>query len=378
MVAGRKEGAGRLPPGDAAVGKQRHLDWQRSVEVVAAERTPQREAKLGIEHRHPAANQPVEGRTGIVRLKAALERLERSAVIAAYESRITEIHGREPAIPGILPIPAVVQPPERERVGAERHQVGSEITKHSRVGQRAGTLRELHAVAAAADRARDAVDGGVPHEGRGGLAEVEPRLGTERRPILRELAPAPDVVHPRRDVLLQADLAHACAEVHALRPAEGVRDDPRERAVDLQDAVFVLDVDVLPLHEPEASIEAACDIRRLVDRRSPHPAVSAVDVHQRAAELVETARHLRGRHDRVIAEHVAEHERHAARGIGAERVRSDPDRRLPDEVETELGLVVFDGRRNVGGRKAEHLVVERREHRPLPHPPGRKDGRILW
>src|SRR5687768_12447164 len=59
-IAGTKARTRAAIPGHAGVGEERHLDRQRTVEVVPAKRAPQREPELGVCYRDLAADEPVE------------------------------------------------------------------------------------------------------------------------------------------------------------------------------------------------------------------------------------------------------------------------------------------------------------------------------
>ncbi len=61
-VGGAEAGASPAIPGDAGVGEDRHFDRQRTVEVIAAERRPQREAQFRVRDADLAANQSIERR----------------------------------------------------------------------------------------------------------------------------------------------------------------------------------------------------------------------------------------------------------------------------------------------------------------------------
>ena len=79
----------------------------------------------------------------------------------------------------------------------------------------------------------------------------------------------------------------------------------------------------------------------------------------------------------MVAEHVAEEERDAARGIRAERIGADTDRRLPGVVESEsFGLYAETGGVARRRRKASGFVLHRGEHLAFAVAPRRQHGRV--
>src|SRR6476660_10635234 len=97
----------------------------------------------------------------------------------------------------------------------------------------------------------------------------------------------------------------------------------------------------------------------------------AIQVEHASAELVEPVGDLRRGGEDMVAERVAEQERHAACRVGTKRIGPDPDRRLPGVVERELRLVGLR-LRWCRYRKAGGLVVNRRDHRALTSSPRRQ------
>ena len=170
----------------------RHLHRQRPVEVVAAERAPEREPQFGIGDGHAAADQAIERRARAVELHTALAGLERTGVVAAHEARVAEIERRQPPVFGVRG--RSVRNRSREaRSCTGGTASGTCACRRARlIRQRSRALRELEPVAASADRARHAEDRRVVDEradspGRDSAAarsRCRPCLRSAGRPVL--------------------------------------------------------------------------------------------------------------------------------------------------------------------------------------------------
>src|SRR2546430_12645398 len=126
--------------------------------------------------------------------------------MAAYEVRVADEYRRQQRVFSTPAVPAVVQPPQRDRDGTDGHQIRARIGQRRSVRDAAGCLVDLKAIARAADRARHTEDRRVVDERRRGNSEVQCGERAEALRVLGQLLSGVRVEKTRRDVLLAADL----------------------------------------------------------------------------------------------------------------------------------------------------------------------------
>ena len=298
-------------------------------------------------------------------------RAERVDVVPAHQGGIADEQRLQAAVLSPAAVTAVVEEPAGQRDRTHRHHVPAVVDHHPGVVHAAEGRGDLETIALPEDRAGGTEQRGVVDEGRAPFAVSDAVFRGKLLAVLGQELAGEGIEDQRLDLARKGDVARGHPHLEARGPAERVSDVGLHRAVRLPEQLGLLDV-VAAGSGPVR--ERSRHVRDRLQLRPPRPPVGAILVTQRAANVLEAAVDLQDGAEVVVAEDVAEEERHSSAHVGPRGPGAHAERGLPDVVELDLGLVVrrLEG---LGGGKAEgRLAVQGHDLRPRTLA-GRERGR---